>query len=181
MMDRQPVLEGERLLLRPLRRGDWHALYAIASDEALWALHPLPERYQEPVFRTFFEEGLRGGGALTAIDKASSRIVGSSRFTFRDPPREGEIEIGSTFVSRAFWGIGLNAEMKRLMLAHAFRFVPRVVFRVGADNVRSRAAMAKIGARLTDEPFVLVHQGRELPHVIYEITRESFAEGPLAR
>lgn len=31
-MDRQPILEGERLKLRPLEPGDWAALFAVASD-----------------------------------------------------------------------------------------------------------------------------------------------------
>jgi RimJ/RimL family protein N-acetyltransferase len=32
------------------------------------------------------------------------------------------------------------------MLVHAFRFVPRVIFLVGAGNLRSQRALAKIGA-----------------------------------
>ena len=43
-MDRQPVLEGERLLLRPLSETDWPALYAVASDRELWARHPSHDR-----------------------------------------------------------------------------------------------------------------------------------------
>jgi len=35
--------------------------------------------------------------------------------------------------------------MKRLMLEHAFRFVENVVFLIGADNLRSRRAVEKIG------------------------------------
>jgi RimJ/RimL family protein N-acetyltransferase len=32
------------------------------------------------------------------------------------------------FFARSHWGGGYNAEMKQLMLLHAFRFVSRVVF-----------------------------------------------------
>ena len=46
------------------------------------------------------------------------------------------------------------------MLEHAFRHVDRVVFRVGADNVISRKAMANIGGRLTGETFVEERVGR---------------------
>lgn len=179
-MDRQPVLEGERLILRPLREADWVPLYALAADPAVWELHPLPDRWQEPVFRRFFEEGLASGGGLTAIDRQSAQVVGSSRFTWREPPNEADLEIGSTFIGRAWWGTGVNAEMKRLMLGHALRSVPRVVFRVGEYNTRSRAAMARIGGRLVGDPFTLHVQGRALPHVLYQITREDFAAGPLS-
>ena len=180
-MDRQPVLEGERLTLRPLRESDWDALYAVASDRALWAVHPSHDRWQEPVFRAFFDDAMAKGGALAIVDRSTGAVIGSSRFQFCDRPEEdGALEIGWSFLARACWGKGYNAEFKRLMLAHAFRFVDRVVFRVGADNVISRKAMANIGGRLTGDSYVEERAGRPVEHVVFEITRESFAEGPLA-
>ena len=52
---------------------------------------------------------------------------------------------------------------------------------VGADNVISRKAMENIGGRLTGETFVEERVGRPVLHVIFEITREDFLAGPLAR
>jgi RimJ/RimL family protein N-acetyltransferase len=180
-MDRQPVLEGERLYLRPLNEADWPALWAVASDRELWAVHPSHNRWQEPVFREFFEDALAKGGALAIIDKSRGAVIGSSRFQFCErPDEEGALEIGWSFLPRAYWGQGYNGEFKRLMLEHAFRFVDRVVFRVGADNVISRKAMANIGGKLTGSTFVEERVGRPVEHVVYEITRESFAAGPLA-
>ena len=180
-MDRQPVLEGERLTLRPLRESDWDALYRVASDRELWAVHPSHDRWQEPVFRAFFDDAMAKGGALAIVDRSTGAVIGSSRFQFCDRPEEdGALEIGWSFLARACWGKGYNAEFKRLMLAHAFRFVDRVVFRVGADNVISRKAMANIGGRLTGDSYVEERAGRPVEHVVFEITRESFAEGPLA-
>ena len=179
-MDRQPVLDGERLYLRPLTQADWPALYAVAADKLLWAVHPAHDRWQEPVFREFFDDALAQGGALAIVDKASGAVIGSSRFQGHDPAGGGEVEIGWSFLARPYWGLGYNAEFKRLMLRHAFRYVGRVLFRVGADNVISRKAMANIGGRLTDETFVVERAGRPVEHVVFEITRESFAEGPLS-
>jgi RimJ/RimL family protein N-acetyltransferase len=125
-MDRQPVLEGERLLLRPLMPGDWDALYAVASDPEVWALHPAHDRWQETVFRAFFDDALVNQGALVAIEKARGDIIGSSRFQGYDPTDGGSVEIGWTFLAKRLWGGGYNAEMKRLMLVHALRFVERV-------------------------------------------------------
>jgi RimJ/RimL family protein N-acetyltransferase len=180
-VDRQPVLDGERLVLRPLTAADWDALFAVASDRDLWAVHPSHDRWQEPVFRAFFDDALAKGGALAIVDKASGAVIGSSRFQFCDREEEqGALEIGWSFLARAFWGKGYNAEFKRLMLEHAFRHVDRVIFRVGADNVISRKAMGKIGGRLTGATYFEDRAGRPVEHVVYEITRESFAEGPLA-
>jgi RimJ/RimL family protein N-acetyltransferase len=66
------------------------------------------------------------------------------------------------------------------MLEHAFRHVDRVVFRVGADNVISRKALANIGGRLTGLRYFEERAGRPVEHVVFEITRDSFASGPLA-
>jgi RimJ/RimL family protein N-acetyltransferase len=178
-MDRQPVLEGERLLLRPLRSDDWEALYAVACDRELWALHPSHDRWQEPVFRAFFEDALARGGALAIIDRGTGEVIGSSRFQDHDPADGGQVEIGWSFLARAYWGRGYNAEFKRLMLEHAFRSVAQVIFRVGADNAISRKAMINIGGRLTGETFVADRAGRPMEHVIYAISRGNFAMGPL--
>lgn len=179
-MDRAPVLEGERLLLRPLTADDWDALYAIASDRELWAVHPAHDRWREPVFRAFFDQALARGGALVVIDSASGQIVGSSQFQDFDPANGGSVEIGWTFLARAHWGSGANAEMKRLMLQHALRFVERALFVVGEHNVISRRAMEKIGGRLTDETRDMPRAGEVQRHVVYAIDRAGFAAGPLS-
>lgn len=180
-MDWQPVLEGERLLLRPLAPGDWADLFAVASDREIWAIHPAHDRWQEPVFRAFFDDALTQRGAVAVIDKVSRRIIGSSRWQGFDPADGGSVEIGWTFLARSHWGGAFNPELKRLMIGHALRFVDRVVFRVGETNWRSRRAMEKIGGRLTDEIDLTERAGQMVRHVVYEITRESFAKGPLAQ
>jgi RimJ/RimL family protein N-acetyltransferase len=97
------------------------------------------------VFRVFFEEALDSGGAFVIIDRKTQRIIGSTRFYGFDP-KKSEIEIGWTFLARRYWGGQYNAEMKLLLLNHAFQFVESVVFFVGEDNVRSQKAMEKVGA-----------------------------------
>ena len=180
-MNRQPTLEGKRLLLRPLRPDDWDALFAVAADPLVWELHPANDRWQEPVFRAFFDDALAQGGALAVIDQADGRMVGSSRFQSYDPADGGSVEIGWTFLACSHWGGEVNREMKRLMLSHALASVERVRFRVGETNWRSRRAMEKIGGRLIDETETAIMAGAPVVHVIYEITRESFACGPLQK
>lgn len=181
-MDRQPVLEGDRLLLRPLRPEDWYALYAVASDPEIWARHPSHDRWQEPVFRQFFEEALAGGGAFAIIDRATGAVIGSSRFGEPEAEAPGEVEIGWSFLARAYWGKGYNAEFKGLMLDHVLAHYDRAIFQVGVDNVISRKAMENIGGRLIPGRIrSFERSGAMVEHVIYEITREGFAAGPLAR
>lgn len=181
-MDRQPTLEGERLLLRPLRTEDWDGLFAVAADPLIWELHPMTDRWQEAVFRDFFADALAKGGALAVIDKHGGSIVGSSRFQDHRAANGGAVEIGWTFLARSHWGGAINREMKRLMLSHALRFVERVDFRVGEANWRSRRAMEKIGGRLCErDGGVIETASGPVRHVVYEIDRQGFAHGPLMR
>jgi len=171
----QPHLKGELLELRPLRADDWDALYAVASDPLIWEVHPERDRYKEEVFRRFFDGAMESGGAFVVIDSKTGEVIGSSRYSNFDPDRR-EVEIGWTFLARSHWGGRYNQDMKRVMLAHAFQFVDRVVLLVGPRNFRSRRAAEKIGGVERGRRFA---DGRE--SVVYEITAENFRNGPLAR
>lgn len=179
-MNRQPTLDDERVLLRPLARDDWVALCAVASDPAIWEQHPMHDRWREDVFRDFFEDALAKGGALAIIDKRNDEIIGSSRYQAYDEEDGGSVEIGWTFFARKCWGKGLNHAVKRLMLAHAFESVARVDFRVGETNYRSRIALENIGAKRTRRTELDRYEGKRVVHIVYEITSEGFADGPLS-
>ena len=165
----QPVLIGELVELRPLREEDFPTLFAVASDPLIWEQHPQPDRYTEPVFRQFFRGGMESGGAFIVVDRKDGRVIGSSRFAEYDETKS-EIEIGWTFLARSHWGGRHNREMKRLMLAHAFRFVRRVIFRVGPLNRRSQRALENIGATYLG----LEADERRGHNALFAITRETF-------
>ena len=162
----QPILKSEILEVRPLRADDWKELYAVASDPLLWEQHPNSDRYKPDVFRKFFDEALASGGAFVVLDRKTGRVIGSSRFACYDLVRS-EIEIGWTFLARSHWGGTYNGELKRIMLAHAFKYVDNVLFFIGSTNIRSQRALEKIGgvrAGTKIDP-----SGRE--NFIYRITR----------
>jgi N-acetyltransferase len=142
------VLRGELVELRPLTHEDFDALFEVARDPLIWEQHPERDRHRPEVFREFFRGAMASGGAFAVLDRATGRVIGSSRY-FGYDEQAGEIEIGWSFLARAYWGGKYNGEMKRLMLDHAFRHVQRVVFLVGPDNRRSQRALEKIGARST--------------------------------
>jgi RimJ/RimL family protein N-acetyltransferase len=170
--DLQPVLRGDRLEVRPLTADDWQALYAVASDSLIWEQHPARNRYEIDVFRTFFDEALASGGAFVVIDRANGLVIGSSRFHGYDEAKS-EVEIGWTFLARLYWGGVYNGELKRLMLEHAFRFVDSVIFIIGAKNMRSQRAVAKLGAVLTED----VAEGRGENRLVFRLTKDAFQKG----
>jgi RimJ/RimL family protein N-acetyltransferase len=88
------------------------------------------------------------------------RIVGSTRFYELErwrapaghPPRDRGPDaclIGYTWLGASAQRTACNTEAKLLMLAHAFETwkVRRIAFRIDARNDRSRAAVARLGAK----------------------------------
>ena len=167
----QPTLRGDLVQFRPLRAEDYEDLYGVARDPLIWEQHPAKDRHVERVFQAFFQEALTSGGALLVTDLKTQRVIGSSRFHGYDEERS-EVEIGWTFLARSYWGGTYNRELKQLMLEHAFRFVRRVVFLIGPQNLRSQRAVEKIGG---------VRSGSRrddigLESYVYQVTAPSLAE-----
>lgn len=176
--DIQPVLEGEKVALRPLRPDDFDALFAVASDPEIWAMHPYRDRYKLDVFQGFFDDAIASKGAFAIIDRATSRIIGSTRYSNYDADA-GEIEIGWTFYATAYWRNGTNREVKALMLRHVFPHVEAVLFQIGAYNHRSRTAVERLGAELVRE-HTREHGGKVHDYVTYRLTAAGAAGGALA-
>jgi N-acetyltransferase len=166
--DLQPALNGHLLELRPLRANDFDPLFAAASDPLSWEQHPENDRYKRDVVQKFFDSAIESKGAFAIIERKSRKIIGSSRYCNLNPA-EHEVEIGWTFLERAFWGGSYNRELKSLMLDHAFRFVDRVLFVIGENNVRSQKSVQKIGARFLRKAELPAADGTIRPNVIFAI------------
>jgi RimJ/RimL family protein N-acetyltransferase len=173
LIDRQPNLSNDLLILRPLREEDFEDLYAVASDPLIWEQHPARERSQRDGFTTFFREAIESGGTLLAIDARTQKIIGSSRYNPVKETRDA-IEIGWTFLARSHWGGVYNRAMKELMIDHAFRFVPHVLLYIHPDNHRSRHAALKIGGERIFSLGGQVLSTRPTASVIYDIAREKW-------
>jgi RimJ/RimL family protein N-acetyltransferase len=171
--DLQPRMQNKAVRVEPVDVDDFDALFAVASDPLIWEQHPNKNRYQRAVFETFFKGALDSGGALCVIDNATGELIGSSRYYNLDEARS-VVSIGYTFIARSAWGRQYNRALKTLMLDHAFQFVDRVVFEVGAANVRSRKAMDKLGGILIGEAPVSYYGEQSTQNVIYKIDKSDW-------
>jgi len=171
--DLQPTLKGDLIELRPLVAGAFDALYQAARDPLIWEQHPEPDRHERVPFQRYFDGAIASRGAFAIIERKTGKIIGSSRYC-NLRPIEGEVEIGWTFLERAFWGGTYNRELKALMVDHALRSVDRVVFVVGERNVRSQKALEKLGAaflRRAPLPDHAENESRRATSLVFAITR----------
>jgi RimJ/RimL family protein N-acetyltransferase len=149
----EPVtLEGSIVRLEPLSLDHVPALAEVALDPGIWRW-TLARPTTEADLREWAEAAIAGREAGTelpfaTIDRASGRPIGSSRY-MNIVLEHRRLEIGWTWVAKAFQRTGANREAKLLMLRHAFDTLGcrRVEFKTDALNEPSRTALLGIGAR----------------------------------
>lgn len=86
---------------------------------------------------------------VLAEGKDAGRAIGRSTFMDIKPWHRG-VEIGRTWIGRAYHGTRVNPEAKYLMFRHAFEVLSptavRVQFTTTGTNLHSQTAIAKLGA-----------------------------------
>jgi N-acetyltransferase len=152
-MDLTPrALVGPTIRLEPLGLDHLDGLCEAGLDPELWRLTVSRVRDRADMERYVLAalEEQRAGTALpfATVRRDTGRIIGSTRFGNASPPNR-RVEIGWTWLSPAWQRTGANTEAKYLMLRHAFEEWEciRVELKTSALNLRSRAAILRLGAR----------------------------------
>lgn len=169
-MNIQPVLENEKVILYPLQKEDFEALYAIASDPKIWEQHPNNDRWKKEVFKTFFDIAIESKGTFKIVNKDTSDIIGSTRLYNYDQ-KENSIFVGYTFYAVVYWGKGVNRLVKNTILDYIFQYVSKVYFHIGANNIRSQVAIERIGADKIAEEVITYPDGSSRRNFVYEISK----------
>lgn len=164
------ILEDEITKLIPLQESDFDALFEVASDPLIWEQHPMKDRYKKEVFRPFFDAAINSKSAFLILDKETNEIIGNTRFYDYDPEKSS-VAIGFTFIARKYWGGLYNKSNKKLLIDYAFQHLDSVLFHIGADNIRSQKAVAKLGAVKIREMSV-TSNGVEIPHYEFELKKQ---------
>jgi len=170
----QPILENDIVKLQPIIESDFDKLFSVANDPLIWEQHPNPDRYKLDAFTNYFNGAILSKGAFIIFDKITGVVIGSTRFYDYDETKS-EILIGYTFLIRSHWGTTFNHLIKSLMLAHAFKYVEKVIFHIGASNIRSQKAITKLGAQKKPiELEVAYYSEPSKLNFVYEIQKENW-------
>ncbi len=180
----EPVtLQGEYVRLEPLKMEHFDALWSIGQDPDLWKLSPYQINSGEKmhIYMRAALDGQELGIALpfVTIEQASDQVVGSTRFANIDAPNH-RVEIGWTWIGKPWQRTPVNTEAKFLMLQHAFEIWKciRVEFKTDALNTRSRAAIARLGAKEegTFRHHMITEDGRLRDSVYFSIINDEWPE-----
>ena len=138
--------------LVPLTEGHFDALLQASKDPKIWEFTSAVIRGEDEL-RQYIKTALAWQRAGTAVpfvttDAATGTAIGSTRFANIDQENR-RAEIGWTWLNPRWWRTAVNTEAKYLMLRHAFEKWQciRVELKTAAKNLRSRAAIARLGAK----------------------------------
>ncbi len=167
---------GARVALEPFGLRHLDDLAAAGADAAIWRW--LPSAHHEPgTMRAFIDSATtahqnRSALPFATIDLASQRAVGSTRY-HHIVPEHRRLEIGVTWVGMAHQRSHVNTEAKLLQLWYAIEVLQyrRIELKADVENIKSRAAIARLGA--TEEGVFRKHMlygdGRNRDNVYFSI------------
>lgn len=142
-----PELIGDNIALVPLDDTHFDTLQRIALSNT--EVYRYTTRVETaPAFARWFVKA-QAENAWTVIHRRYNQPIGSTRI-YNTSQEIAMTTIGYTWYAPEYRGKGINDEAKLLLLTYIFETLKfnRVTFEINAENVVSRKAVEKLGARL---------------------------------
>lgn len=150
----KPVtLVGKNIKLVPLGLEHELALREAVCDGELWKLWytfiPKPELMHSEIQRRLELQHKGSMLPFVVIEKNSGQMLGMTSY-MNVVAEHRRVEIGSTWYRQSVQRSAVNTEAKQLLLTHAFEVLNciAVEFRTSSFNLKSRAAIERLGAKL---------------------------------
>ena len=150
----KPVtLVGKNIKLEPLSLEHELALREAVCDGELWKLWytfiPKPELIHSEIKRRLELQQMGSMLPFVVIEQHSGQILGMTSY-MNVVAEHRRVEIGSTWYRQSVQRSAVNTEAKQLLLTHAFEVLNciAVEFRTSSFNLKSRAAIERLGAKL---------------------------------
>lgn len=151
-LNQSHVLLGKEVELHPLRQTHFDQLIEAAKDPRIWEYYIFdannPDKFKTSLNQALINKENLSQYPFVIFHKKSRKIIGSTRLM--DIQFEhNKLEIGWTWIVPEYWGTNINFECKLLLLELCFEKFgcARVQFKTDENNIRSRKAIEKIGAK----------------------------------
>jgi len=177
------ILEGKWVRLEPLQLTHADDLFAVAQDDDIWRHMPVPTPTSVANVRTWIQDALdvQARGLFlpfAIIERVANRAVGSTRY-LDISSHDRHVEIGWSWLGKAYWRTPFNTECKYLLLKHAFETLRciRVSLKTDLRNERSQRAIERLGAVREGvwRRVVIMHDGYQRSSVFYSILDDEWA------
>ncbi|HXQ13093.1 MAG TPA: GNAT family protein [Caulobacteraceae bacterium] len=148
LSDLRPTLIAGPVRLEPLTAEHRDGLARAADHAEIWA--HMPHDASGAGFDAWFDHSLKlalaGREAVWAV-RTDGALVGSTRYLAIEPEHR-RLEIGHTWYAPQVWAGRVNPACKLALLRYAFESLGfnRVELKTDNRNLRSQAAIAKLGA-----------------------------------
>ena len=147
------ILSGDYVRLEPINESHVEGLFCIGQQNEDWAYLPIAGFSQVSDCVIWVQQALALAASglhytFVLVDPVSGQLMGSSRY-LNVRPRDHGLEIGYTWLGRAYQRTAVNTEAKYLMLKNAFDAIGthRVELKTDLRNPRSQRAIERLGAQ----------------------------------
>lgn len=170
-------LSGAVVRLEPLTADHESEIDAASADPRIWSHTAFARTAKDYVSAALIAAEMGEQIPFVVRRLSDGKVAGMSRL-FEIDTHHLRCEIGYTWYIPEEWGTRVNPEAKLLLLTHCFETwgARRVQFKTDNENLRSQAAIAKLGA--VKEGVLRAHMirpdGTQRHSVIYSITREEW-------
>lgn len=150
MLDFQKTIRSEKVFLRPMKIDDFSEIKNLTTDSKMW-YYFTADLSDETILKKWIETALidlknQKALPLILIDPAKGNIIGSTRIGNMSEINN-RVEIGWTWISKAYQGTGINRHVKNLLIEYLFNETDtlRIEFKTDVLNIPAKKSMEKVG------------------------------------
>ena len=175
----QPILNTDRLILRPFQNQDAEAIFQYASNPAVaqfttWTPHQSIDdsiQYLNWIGKMTCSEDEKLFFVWAIQEKISNQVIGSIDFKNLNPTT-GQFDYA---LAQDHWNKGYMTEAAKTVFNWAFEALPNLFYFQSlcmAENIGSRKVMEKVGLKLTEiRPKSFNIKGQLVDMAYYSTTR----------
>ncbi|GAA4844596.1 GNAT family protein [Algivirga pacifica] len=150
MLDFQKTIHSEKVFLRPMNVEDFEEMKTLTADPKMW-YYFTADLSDSSVLKQWIETALseleqHKALPLVIIDPINDNIIGTTRIGNISEVNK-RVEIGWTWISKAYQGTGINGHVKKLLFNYLFTETEtlRIEFKTDVLNIPAKKAMEKVG------------------------------------
>lgn len=177
------ALKSKGVILEPIGMQHIEALKSVVQDGELWRISttqiPKPDQVGDYIKRAIQQQAIGSDLVFAIRNQVNDQVVGCTRYRNIDSDHR-KVNIGPTFIAKAWHRSHVNTECKYLLLKHGFEVwnLNRVEMHCDVLNIKSRNAIKRLGAK--EEGIIRHHMimpnGRIRDTVIHSIVNPDWPE-----